>query len=116
MCPFYMRMEVVSDVDSSCSDSDAPYESSSSSSEEEVIRKRSVKRTEKKKEVQKEEAPAKEEKPSETEALHSMQDPYKRNSFRIFGRINGRKIVILLDNGQRITSLQRKPLKSAMLP
>ncbi|KAF3780237.1 hypothetical protein EJ110_NYTH39736 [Nymphaea thermarum] len=51
------------------------------------------------KEKKKEETPAKEEKPTEAESLHSMQDPNKSNSFRVFGRINGQKVLILLDNG-----------------
>ncbi|XP_031488870.1 uncharacterized protein LOC116256612 [Nymphaea colorata] len=103
-CPAYFWVQVISDVDtSSCTDSDssssASYESSSSSSEEEVIQTRRHRHTEKKKEVTKEEAPTKEEKPTEAESLHSMQNPNKPNSFRVFGRINGKKILTLLDNG-----------------
>nr|VVW92635.1 unnamed protein product [Nymphaea colorata] len=100
-CPTYYRVQVVSDDESSsCSDSSTtPYETSSSSSDEEVVTKRRAKQAEKKKEVRIEETPAKEEKPTEAESLHSMQDPNKPNSFRVFGRINGHKVLILLDNG-----------------
>ncbi|KAF3784763.1 hypothetical protein EJ110_NYTH28681 [Nymphaea thermarum] len=102
-CPSYYRVQVISDVESSsCSESEsstsAPHSSSSSSSKEEVVVKKRTKRTEKK-EKRKEEAPTKEEKPTEAESLHSMQDPNKPNSFRVFGRINGKKVLILHDNG-----------------
>ncbi|KAF3778102.1 hypothetical protein EJ110_NYTH44207 [Nymphaea thermarum] len=102
-CPMYYRVQVISDVEtSSCTDSDSSYashDSSSSSSEEEVVIKRKPKKTEKKKEKRKEETPAKEERPTEAESLHSMQNPNKPNSFRVFGRINGKNVLILLDNG-----------------
>ncbi|KAF3771634.1 hypothetical protein EJ110_NYTH59952, partial [Nymphaea thermarum] len=84
-----------------------PHSSSYSSNEEVIItgrrksrveksEKRSERRNEKREE--KEEAPPKEEKPPEAESLHSMQDPNKPDSFKVFGRINGKKILILLYN------------------
>ncbi|XP_031490495.1 uncharacterized protein LOC116257681 [Nymphaea colorata] len=120
-CPAYFRVQVISDVESSsCTDSDssssASYESSSSSSEEEVIQKRRVRKTEKKKEVTKEETPVEEEKPTEAESLHSMQDPNKPNSFRVFGRINGKKILILLDNGATRNFLTEEAARKCKVP
>ncbi|XP_031472818.1 uncharacterized protein LOC116245329 [Nymphaea colorata] len=120
-CPAYFRVQVISDEESSsCTDSDssssASYESSSSSSEEEVVQKRRIKKTEKKKEVAKEETPAKEEKPTEAESLQSMQDPNKPNSFRVFGRINGKKILILLDNGATRNFLTEEAAKKCKVP
>ncbi|KAF3778516.1 hypothetical protein EJ110_NYTH43306 [Nymphaea thermarum] len=82
--------------DSPCSGNDSSSSSSSSSSsEEEVV----VKKKSKKPESQKGEASTSQEKPGDSESLHSMQDPHKPNSMRVFGRINGHKVLILLDNG-----------------
>ncbi|KAF3776443.1 hypothetical protein EJ110_NYTH48243 [Nymphaea thermarum] len=85
--------------DSSSSDSDSSSSSrrSSSSSSEEEVR---VRRKPKKPESKKEETPTPEVKQEENESLHSsMQDPHKPNAMRVFGRINGHKVLILLDNG-----------------
>ncbi|KAF3773703.1 hypothetical protein EJ110_NYTH54788 [Nymphaea thermarum] len=85
--------------DSPCSGNDSsPSSSSSSSSEEEVIVKKKYKKS-KKSEAKNEEASTSQERLGENESLHSMQDPHKPNSMRVFGRINGHKVLILLDNG-----------------
>ncbi|KAF3774694.1 hypothetical protein EJ110_NYTH52535 [Nymphaea thermarum] len=89
-----------------------PSSSSSSSSEEEVV----VKRKAKQPETKKEEASTSQEKPRENESLHSMQDPYKPNSLRVFGRINGHKVMILLDNGATNNFLTEEAAKRCHVP
>ncbi|KAF3781659.1 hypothetical protein EJ110_NYTH35794 [Nymphaea thermarum] len=106
-CKSLHNIVVVDDSEcSSSADSDSlsssSRSSSSSSSEEEIqVKRRSKKKVEPKgkKERQKEEAPTTEEKSKEVESLHSIQDPHKANAMRVFGRINGQKVLILLDSG-----------------
>ncbi|KAF3771571.1 hypothetical protein EJ110_NYTH60149 [Nymphaea thermarum] len=76
--------------------------------------KRGEKRNEKREE--KEEAPPKEENPPEAESLHSMQDPNKLDSFKVFGRINGKKVLILLDNGATRNFLTEEAARRCNVP
>ncbi|KAF3771785.1 hypothetical protein EJ110_NYTH59576 [Nymphaea thermarum] len=104
VCPVNLRVEVISDEETSSSSnietSSSSESSSSSSSEEKVVTKRRTKKSEtKEKGKEKGESSTKEEPPKETESLHSMQDPNKPNSMKVFGKINGRRILILLDGG-----------------
>ncbi|XP_031505753.1 uncharacterized protein LOC116268074 [Nymphaea colorata] len=101
-CKSFFHVMVVSDPEySSSSDSDSSSSSpssSSSSSEQEERTRRKAKRPEKA-ETKTEETPKAEGKPEEGESLHTMQDPHKPNAMRVFGRINGQKVLILLDCG-----------------
>ncbi|KAF3789762.1 hypothetical protein EJ110_NYTH14149 [Nymphaea thermarum] len=45
------------------------------------------------------ETPKAEDKPEEVESCHSLTDPYKSNVVRVFGRLNGHKVLTLLDSG-----------------
>ncbi|KAF3784058.1 hypothetical protein EJ110_NYTH28952 [Nymphaea thermarum] len=82
--------------DSECSSSSESVASSSSSSSEEEVQ---VKKKGKKKEKDEEKAPTEVEQPEEVASLHSIQDPYQPNALRVFGRVNGQRVMILLDNG-----------------
>ncbi|KAF3771471.1 hypothetical protein EJ110_NYTH60230 [Nymphaea thermarum] len=44
------------------------------------------------------------------------QDPYKPNSLRVFGRINGHKVMILLDNGATNNFLTKEAAKRCHVP
>ncbi|KAF3773132.1 hypothetical protein EJ110_NYTH56060 [Nymphaea thermarum] len=120
------QIEEYSDEESSSS-SEGVYSSSSSSSDEEVyVRKgksraekkesRNEKKNERKREESNETPPPKEEKSPETESLHSMQDPNKPNSFKVFGRINGKKVLILLDNGATKNFLTEEAAQRCNIP
>ncbi|KAF3784057.1 hypothetical protein EJ110_NYTH28949 [Nymphaea thermarum] len=82
--------------DSECSSSSESVASSFSSSSEEEVQ---VKKKGKKKEKDEEKAPTEVEQPEEVASLHSIQDPYQPNALRVFGRVNGQRVMILLDNG-----------------
>ncbi|KAF3789379.1 hypothetical protein EJ110_NYTH18525 [Nymphaea thermarum] len=102
-----MRIEVVSEEDSDFTPNFGNASPSSSSDEGVSTRRRKPRaenkerseRKSEKKQEEREEAPPQEQKAPENESLHSMQDPNKPDLLRTFGRINGKKVLILLDNG-----------------
>ncbi|KAF3775081.1 hypothetical protein EJ110_NYTH50220 [Nymphaea thermarum] len=103
---------------SDCDSSSSSRQSSSSSSEEEVKVRRKPKKPEKI-DSKKEEAPTPVDKQEETESLHTMQDSHKPNAMKVFGRINGHKVLILLDNGATnnfLTEEATKRCKVALQP
>ncbi|KAF3789788.1 hypothetical protein EJ110_NYTH17677 [Nymphaea thermarum] len=76
---------------------------------------RSERKNEKKRE-EREEAPPQENKAPENESLHSMQDPNKPDLLRTFGRINGKKVLILLDNGATKNFLTEEAAEKCNVP
>ncbi|KAF3786655.1 hypothetical protein EJ110_NYTH24986 [Nymphaea thermarum] len=84
-CKQLYNIVVVDDSECSSSSESVLSSSSSSSFEEEIqVKKKGTKKAE-----PEEKAPTEEEKSDEVESLHSIQDPYKANAMRVFGRING---------------------------